>query len=713
MDGRCERGVDAGPPTDAPPTTDVETPPDAPTCASAIFCGSPPVCCETGTECVSGACLPECASGVRCGADATCCGDGQVCVSGACTDPGDECVDSFDCPEDTFCEPTLDRCLPQFEPVTCEREPVFGAFETTLEWSFESAPDARPDCMHAISSAVVIDLDGDGQPELLTNMACDDSWERGVLRALRGDTGELLWTTSVETYGRISAAAADLRGDGNVVAITMTSASGTDPNRAIAFDADGFELWRSFDADGNAVRIAGGNNAPTIADLNGDGVSEVIWGAVVLDADGRLLWQRDRGGNEGTNSTYTGGIAAVADVDLDGTPDVVTGHRAYDHEGGETWHNDTIPDGYPAIAQFDEDAPPEVALVASGNVYLLDGMTGAVQWGPVAIPGGGIGGPPTIADFDGDGQPEIGVAGANSYSVYDPTGDADVLWSQPTLDASSNATGSSVFDFEGDGSAEVVYQDECHVRVYRGTDGMVLFEEESSSATIHEYPLVVDIDADGNSEIVAVANNRSPSLLGQCRDSAGADWDGGRAGVFVYGDARDQWVRTRRIWNQHAYHVTNVRADGTVPDVEPDNWTTPGLNNYRQNAQGEGVFNAPDLELGLEVALMGCPSMVQLRARVRNVGNLGVAAGVPVSFYRGSVASPGELLGTVTTAVDLLPGASTVVTLDAPIEGLGPFEFHAVADDDGTGAGGAGLVEECDEDNNAGGIADVDCNLLI
>ena len=51
----------------------------------------------------------------------------------------------------------------------------------------------------------------------------------------------------------------------------------------------------------------------------------------------------------------------------------------------------------------------------------------------------------------------------------------------------------SIHDFEGDGIAEVVYQDECMVRVYRGTDGEVLLEVENSSATIHEYPLVVDV----------------------------------------------------------------------------------------------------------------------------------------------------------------------------------------------------------------------------
>jgi hypothetical protein len=54
----------------------------------------------------------------------------------------------------------------------------------------------------------------------------------------------------------------------------------------------------------------------------------------------------------------------------------------------------------------------------------------------------------------------------------------------------------------------------------------------------------------------------------------------------VIRDVEDRWVQGRRIWNQHTYHVTNVREDGTIPQVEPKSWLD--LNTFRTQAQIEG-----------------------------------------------------------------------------------------------------------------------------
>jgi hypothetical protein len=104
--------------------------------------------------------------------------------------------------------------------------------------------------------------------------------------------------------------------------------------------------------------------------------------------------------------------------------------------------------------------------------------------------------PPTIADFDGDGRVEFASAGATAYNVFDPDcrGTPDpqfcpsltttgVAWSQPSQDLSSNVTGSSVFGFDGDGRAEIVYGDECFTRVYDGRTGTVYYSRYRTSCT--------------------------------------------------------------------------------------------------------------------------------------------------------------------------------------------------------------------------------------
>jgi hypothetical protein len=275
-----------------------------------------------------------------------------------------------------------------------------------------------------------------------------------------------------------------------------------------------------------------------------------------------------------------------------------------------------------------------------------------------------------------------------------------VRWTKTTQDLSSNATGSSVFDFQGDGSAEVVYQDECNVWVYSGTDGRTQLQIPNLTGTIHEYPLVVDADGDGNSEILVVANENGTNP-NACALPTGVN----RKGLFMYGDANDKWVPTRKVWTQHAYHVTNANAAGNVPLTETNNWATPGLNDYRKNAQGEGVFNAPNLTVELAVGLDKCDQgLLSLRARVTNLGALGVFPGVVVQFRANDAA--GTLLGMGTVTSPILPGGSALVTLDVSST---MTSFWAGVD----GAPAVGSVAECNETDNVDAVADAHCPAIL
>lgn len=261
-------------------------------------------------------------------------------------------------------------------------------------------------------------------------------------------------------------------------------------------------------------------------------------------------------------------------------------------------------------------------------------------------------------------------------------------------------TGSSVFDFEGDGRAEVVYADECFVRVYDGTHGLIpasgsdakpLFEVPSSSGTIHEYPVLVDVNADNRTEFLVVANarNKNCNAIYTAMDPVPEY----RSGIFVYGDANNRWVRTRRIWNQHSYHQTNIENDGRVPSPEPQSFA-PGRNNdYRVSSQGKGVYNAADLAVDLEISTASCPEGIGLRARVKNQGSLGVPPGVVVEFFDTETPT-GSPVATEATTQPLLPGQSEVVEFLYTGQST---QFSVRVD----GQGGAkGTIEECLEDNN-------------
>jgi hypothetical protein len=398
-------------------------------------------------------------------------------------------------------------------------------------------------------------------------------------------------------------------------------------------------------------------------------------------------------------------LSAVADVDLDGRPEIVAGNAVYEAEDcALKWANGRT-DGYPAVANFDADPAPEIVVVSQGTVRLQEAADGFVVWS-AAVPGGGGVGAPTVADFDGDGAPEVGAAGAAAYAVFET--DGSLKWSRPTIDQSSNVTGSSVFDFEGDGRAEAVYGDECFLYVYDGATGEVLFKRTKSSGTTLENPVIVDVNNDGNAEIVVAANSYASGIGVRCA-AADAAFAGMNNGIIVFADALDNWVPTRRVWNQHTYHVTNIGEDGRVPAREARHFET--FNSFRQNVQGEGVFDAPDLVVtDLSVDLSECFDFLRLRARVVNRGSRGVRAGVPVAFYRRDAA--GEvLLGVVATPRDLLPGGEVMITLRVAV----PVELRAVlsdfvarADDDGSGAG---LHNECNEGNNAAVLERSGCAL--
>ena len=399
------------------------------------------------------------------------------------------------------------------------------------------------------------------------------------------------------------------------------------------------------------------------------------------------------------------------------------------------------------------DQKPEVVVVAEGYIIILDGETGARRRF-INLALGLDGGAPNVDDFDGDGFPEIGTALGTRYVLQDlqdtstacpawpnafndaqmglqgnpardPGGacavDADCAdgavchkaagqcvclhngWLRVTEDDSSRVTSSSVFDFNGDGRAEVIYNDECFFRVYDGLTSEVLFKSPSPSRTRIEEPVVADVDNDGNAEIVIPSNNDTNSC------SQGNNFPNG---IAVWGDASDSWVSARRIWNQHAYHVTNVTEGGQIPLKEPDNYKPYSgrlYNTYRSNPRNYNV--APDLSVtGVQVSSpdVACGELSELltiTAKIDNLGDLRVGPGVVVTYYGtwGMTEQPlyADAMMTPLTATlqaSLEPGDSILLSVvyNAAFNAAGvlPDQVKVIVDE-------ADSESECIEDNNS------------
>lgn len=696
---------------------------------------------------------PGCPAAQACGAE--CCPDGEFCALGAaCAHVQPPCTTNDDCFFDSYC---LDgQCIPYGLPggldndQTCESDIEIAAVVPSEQcrWTGPPAGDAHPDHFHVMATPVVVDFDFDGDPITLspsivfTSFPTAGSYSNpGVLRVIRGDDCTQQWSfddPEDATMSPAPVATGDLDGDGHAEIVAARHGGGV---IAFRFDpaAGTFErLFRSGTCPGgvappSTLDVTGGADrwsGPSIHDLDDDGKPEIIYGATVYRNDGCIL-----SSSLGFPAYGKGVVPVVADVDEDGKMELVLGDAIHEWSAAAS---DWVPEPYfvPGalaagqvavaelgdfpLASFGGQDRAEIVVVSSGKVRVQT-LEGTVVLGPVSIPGGGTGGPPTVADFDGDGRRELASAGGTQYVVMDfdclPGGDpakcggqspgTGILWSQPSQDASSNVTGSSVFDFDHDGKAEAVYADECFLRVYDGTTGAVIHSAARSSGTTFENPVIVDVDGDYHTEIVTAVNDYAGSLNCPATDPLfpAAVYQQNH-GILVLRDELERWAASRPVWNQHAYAVTHVGDHGEIPKTSDValNWKDPDLNNFRQNVQGIlDALGEPDLTAGGDVGTVQCEGDVAtIEARVCNRGTLPMVSGTEVTFYDGSADGP-ELC---TAQIPIALGVSecTIVSCQADLGGMKHDIYVRV--DPGS------KTPECHEKNNDAYYKGVECGAI-
>ena len=552
-----------------------------------------------------------------------------------------------------------------------------GGFTPIVEWHALAGKSCK-------AQPVVGDLDGDGFPEVVVNAT--ELFGKGSLYVLDGRTGTLKWQRDARLGYGAGPSIGDVDGDGSPDIVTVkeyqNSLGAEGSYSVVLYSNTGTVLWESDTFVGDDFDYVA---APVLSDMDHDGNVEVVVGRVILNHDGstRGVGVAGRGsfGHRpwvGGGTISEGSLPAVADLDLDGVEEVITGNAIYSPDGDPIWVDFTQNDGMVSVANLDDDDEGEFIAVSYNTVRAMD-THGSILWGPMAIPSANITSPAAIGDIDGDDQPEIIVAGGSELWALER--DGSVKWTAAVVDE-SGATGASIFDFEGDGIAEVVYIDEEQMVVYDGETGSVKFySSEHNSATMYDYPTVADIDGDNQAEIVV------------CHDGYGS------GAVSAYGDLDESWAPARPLWNQHAYSITNINDDLSIPvDATPNftlynNWHA-GVARVGSDALIEdlsGLINnicEDDCDLGKLVVTF----------QVNNRSERAFEGTIPVSFYAIVGGAP-QLLATLDVDLSLESARSSEginAVIDAP-EGVEASGILMRVDDDGTGTG---WLTECSELDN-------------
>lgn len=584
----------------------------------------------------------------------------------------------------------------------CLLPPVRGAGPPVpvekWHWPAPGATITEPTSTRVSHAPLVADLDGDGWPEVI--FVSRTSGSTGILRAIDGRDGREVFSVppSPETdlHTITMPAVGDVDGDGRPEIVAV--GPGDTVRDLLVFGHDG-RLEGRIEAMVTVQPFETGENGPYLADVDADGVPEIVAGRDIRRADGTPV------DPAAPTVLGAGGIVAT-DLQLDGRLDLVSGPFAHALVGGalaRTWTAQNPLDletstSRVAIASFPDllelparpliagefarapslvhtgaardataraasgssapatgaGAPSAVVsdafafvvhVLAGGHVNLIDAAGSAVAgWTfPGGVPSTRQGGPPLVADFDGDGQAEVAVAGEEHLAVFDRVGGRAVsVLSERTEDPSFGRLGATAHDFDGDGAFEIVYAGERVMRMFAYSEGaralQTLWSTSRPSETNQEYPVIADVDADGRAEIVAAS-------------------DFGRGGVSVYG--HPEWTGARRIWNQYDYHVDNVLEDGSIPARMRSGWREHGT--FRASVPERGSRSAPDLSVS-RAGLSGPDpdGVYRLTVRIGNGGGLTVGPSVPLAL---------EIDGTRPAAPPpdveraLPPGASADVTL--------------------------------------------------
>lgn len=372
---------------------------------------------------------------------------------------------------------------PELEKEACGIWRVFDS-KGNVEWAKDTETD------EARSSPAVVDVDGDGKPEIIGGTT--SGWFVEVMDYL----GQRFIWTFPKLPGYYTG--------GPFVWPSSPAVADIDKN------IDGLEIVIGNRVDGKVYAFDGANNN---GKDDGITITSLPWFPYPLGTEGidwDVLWVFEPQEGIGENGIVS--TPAIADVDKDEELEVVVGStNGYLYilnasNGSLEYKFKTEGPIYssPALTNIDVDKYLEIIVGSNdGNVYCFqwNGKTGKEKW--KFSTQGAVYSSPAIGDIDEDGKFEV-VAGSNDGRVYALSASGTKEWEFSTEGAvySSPAIANRGKDF---GFDIYVGSDDGYLYLLDGKTGTEFDRFEvyrSWFGGIHTSPSVADIDGDNKLEII-------------------------------------------------------------------------------------------------------------------------------------------------------------------------------------------------------------------
>ena len=336
-------------------------------------------------------------------------------------------------------------------------DPMPGDDSFAAEWIVTTDADGAV-------SVFAADLDGDGDPDVLSASELDDK-----IAWYENDGGELsderVITTAADTAESVHAA--DLDGDGD---LDVLSASFRDSKIAWYENEGGgvFSAQQVITTDANGARSV------HAADLDGDGDADVLSAST---RDDRIAWYENEGGGafSAQRVIATANGSSVHAVDLDGDGDADVAYASWD-EDTVAWHENLGGGVFSAqrvvaanaddarsvhAADFDGDGDADLLSASQGDdkVAWYENLgAGTFSVGRVITTAADGARSVHAADLDGDGDPDVLSASwdDNKVAWYENDGNGGFAEQHVVASAADGAHSVHAADLDGDGDADVL-----------------------------------------------------------------------------------------------------------------------------------------------------------------------------------------------------------------------------------------------------------------